>query len=312
MFNFLYRLYRRYCLSLSKSACLERLSNELLLEILSYASVSDLFNSWLNLNWRFDTLVYSLSIRAIYIKPKQKTIVINKFSFSLSDLKSNWISNLIPLWNQLWYLWRTSENDVQCLHYFASRIITLRIDEYFLSVIRNQINIIDYSNVRILKLDGLNENELDQIHAENFPYLEHLSLFKTKEFSLKVLCQFKSLRSCQFFSLKIDIEDSNSSSIQSIVIKQCFLWDMSIIFHHFPQMIFFSVYLCLFNDDIVRSKPIIKFVHPNLRSFHIGFLDTSFWMNDTDDDDEYNDIFVFLTSISFDKHIHYYLSLVNI
>ena len=72
MLDFIYELYWRYYSSLSKSISLELLPNELLLEILSYVSVSDLFNGWLNLNWRFNTLVHSLSIRAMYIEPERK------------------------------------------------------------------------------------------------------------------------------------------------------------------------------------------------------------------------------------------------
>jgi len=52
-------------------ANLELLSNELLLEILSYASVADLFYSWLNLNWRFNAIIYSLSIQVFYAVPER-------------------------------------------------------------------------------------------------------------------------------------------------------------------------------------------------------------------------------------------------
>ena len=213
-------------------------------------------------------------------------------------------------WSHWWYSWKNSKTDVECLRYFASQIVTLRIDQYFLLDIGNQINIIDYSNIRILKLCQLNANELDLIRADNFPHLEHLSLVKTKKFSLKALCQFKLLRSCQLRSLDIDTQDSNSSSIQSMHIQQCFLWDVSIILRHFPEMIFFKTCISLFNDPAVKSKPFIKFLHTNLRTFRIDFLDIDCWTNDTDHD-KYNDIFEFLTSISFNKHIRYYLSLIN-
>jgi len=42
------------------------LPNELLLEMFRYASVSDLFYSWLNLNERFNAIISCLSIRVFY------------------------------------------------------------------------------------------------------------------------------------------------------------------------------------------------------------------------------------------------------
>lgn len=71
MFDFLYELYWQHSLSLSIKTNLERLPNELLLEILSYVSISDLFYGWLNLNCRFNGIVYSLPIEAFYTRPKR-------------------------------------------------------------------------------------------------------------------------------------------------------------------------------------------------------------------------------------------------
>lgn len=71
MVDFLYDVYWQYYSSSSIKTSLEQLPNELLLEILSYVSMSDLFYGWLNLNGRFNAIVGSLRIEAFYILPKR-------------------------------------------------------------------------------------------------------------------------------------------------------------------------------------------------------------------------------------------------
>jgi hypothetical protein len=71
MFDFLNELRCQYHSSLPILTSLESLPNELLLEILSYASVLDLFYSWLNLNCHFNAIIYSLSIKVFYAVPER-------------------------------------------------------------------------------------------------------------------------------------------------------------------------------------------------------------------------------------------------
>ena len=71
MFDFLNEYPWQYRSSLSTSTRLELLPNELIWEILSYASVLDLFYSWLNLNQRFNAIIYNLSIEVFYTIPEQ-------------------------------------------------------------------------------------------------------------------------------------------------------------------------------------------------------------------------------------------------
>lgn len=67
MFCFLYALLFPHFPS---SSSLELLPNEILVEILSYLSISDLFYGWLNLNWRFNIIVHNLPIKKVYNEPK--------------------------------------------------------------------------------------------------------------------------------------------------------------------------------------------------------------------------------------------------
>ncbi len=67
MLCFLYGLFFPHNSSLN----LEVLPNELLLEILSYVSITDLYYGWLNLNFRFNCIVHILPFRKFYIKPKR-------------------------------------------------------------------------------------------------------------------------------------------------------------------------------------------------------------------------------------------------
>ncbi len=214
--------------------------------------------------------------------------------------------------NQWWNSWKNTNDVVETLRYFASQVICLRIDQCFSSDVLNKINIIDYSYVRILKLCQLNATQLDAIRAHNFPHLEHLCPVKTHNFSLEILCQFKSLHSCEMQSLDIDTKDSNfsSSSIQSMFLRQCYPRDMPILLRHFPQMIFFKVLTYVSNDFVDKSNPIVNIVHPNLESFDIHVVDIGSSMDETSND-KYNLVSELLTAISFDKPIRYILTLVD-
>jgi len=70
MFNSLNNVHCLYYVSSSILTTLESLPNELLLEMFRYASVSDLFYSWLNLNERFNAIISCLSIRVFYSIPR--------------------------------------------------------------------------------------------------------------------------------------------------------------------------------------------------------------------------------------------------
>ncbi len=67
----LYGLFFSHNSSLSKQLNLEVLPNELLLQILSYVSISDLYYGWLNLNWRFNAILHTLPLRKFYNESKE-------------------------------------------------------------------------------------------------------------------------------------------------------------------------------------------------------------------------------------------------
>ncbi len=66
----LHELFLPHNSSLSAQLNLEVLPNELLLEILSYVSISDLYHGWLNLNWRFNGILHTLPLRKVCTRPK--------------------------------------------------------------------------------------------------------------------------------------------------------------------------------------------------------------------------------------------------
>ena len=214
--------------------------------------------------------------------------------------------------DQWWDPWKNSKDIVEPLRYFASQVVCLRIDKCLLSDVLNQINIIDYSYVRMLKLCQLNTTQLDVIQAHNFPYLEHLSLIETLDFSLKILCQFKSLHSCEIQSIKIDTNylTISSSSIQSMFLRQCHPQDMHTFLHHFPTMMSFQVMIYLSNSFADKTGSFVNFIHPNLESIYIHVLDIDSLTNETSYD-KYNILNGLLMTISFNKPIRYILSLVD-
>ncbi len=71
MLCFLYGLFFPHNSSLSAQLNLEVLPNELLLEILSYVSISDLYYGWLNLNWRFNAILHTLPLTKFYTESKE-------------------------------------------------------------------------------------------------------------------------------------------------------------------------------------------------------------------------------------------------
>ncbi|CAF1201836.1 unnamed protein product [Adineta steineri] len=278
MFDFLYELYWRYYCSLSSLSGLELLPDELLVKILSYESVSDLFYGWLNLNWRFNAIVHSIRIKEFYTVPKQ------------------------------WHSCKNSNSIVESLRYFASQVVFLHVDESIPLDVVKEINIVNCSHLRILKLCETTASQLDVIQAYNFPYLEHLSLVQAT-ISFEVLCQFKSLRSCELNSLEIDAKHSHlSSSIQSLALRWCHPWDMAILLRHFPQMIFFKVFIFLSNSSV--HHPIVNCVHPNMISLDIHFFDLDSSMNEVDNS-KYGYISELLASISTVKRIRYCVTLVD-
>jgi hypothetical protein len=71
MFSFFFALFFRHApISATTISDLELLPNEILFDILSYVSLSDLMYGWLDLNSRFDAIVHSLPIRQVYDESK--------------------------------------------------------------------------------------------------------------------------------------------------------------------------------------------------------------------------------------------------
>lgn len=232
--------------------------------------------------------------------------------FYLLEIKLNLIYYYLSFkGDQWWDYWKNSKDIVEPLRYFASQIVCLRINQCFSSDVLNQINIIQFSSVRMLKLCQLNTSQLDAIQPHNFPYLEYLSLIETPDFSLKILCQFKTLRSCEMLSLEIDTKYSTiSSSIQSMFLRHCHPREVHIYLRHFPMMISFQVMTYLSNDFADKTSPLINFVHSNLELISIHVLDVDS-PNDGTNTDKYNLVSGLLTSLSFDKPIRYILTLVH-
>ena len=211
-----------------------------------------------------------------------------------------------------WDVWKDSSDDMfDSLRYFASQIDCLRIDENLPFNVLNQINILDYSNVRILKLCKLDTIQCDAIRPENFPRLKHLSLEQTENFSLEVLCQFKSLHSCEIQSLNLTSEYSNlSSCIRSMFLRRCHPSDMPCLLHCFPQMTFLKICITLSTNDFETWKPTVNLVHSNMKSFDVYFLDYYFSPEETTVN-KCDYVSQFLKWITFDPCIRYRLSLVN-
>ena len=229
-----------------------------------------------------------------------------------SGIKSDLIYSFSLPYHRWWFLWKKSRDDIEPLRYFTSQVVHLQIDRCRSFDVLNKINLLDYSHLHILQLCQLNAIQLDAIQAHNFPHLKHLSLIKTENFSLEVLCQFKSLRSCELHSLKTVSPYSNlsPSPIQALFLCRCDPGDMAIVLRHFSQLAYFKAFIFLSNSFVHEWDPIANLVHPNVESFDIYFMDIDHDVNATDNG-KYSSVTTLLTSISFNKRIRYRLTLVD-
>jgi hypothetical protein len=243
MLCFLYGLFFPHISSLN----LEVLPNELLLEILSYVSITDLYYGWLNLNCRFNGIVHTLPLTKFYTEPKQ--------------------------------------SDEEPLRYFAFQLVSLETDKDLSSSIVNKINLVDYPNLRILKLHDPTPTQVDIIRQDNFPHLEYLSLIETSNFNFENLCQLKSLRSCEVNSLEIDDQCSySSSSIRSLTLHN---YDPSNLVHllrHLPELTFLKMNIFWTSTLLNKFDSTTVFIHPNLKSLDLSMINLEFYKNDTNVD----------------------------
>ncbi len=115
-----------------------------------------------------------------------------------------------------------NDRDEEPLRYFAFQLVSFETNKCLSSSIVNKIILVDYPNLRILKLHDPTPTQVDVIRQDNFPHLEYLSLVDTYNFNFENLCQLKSLHLCELGSLKIDDQCScSSSSIRSLTLRDC-------------------------------------------------------------------------------------------
>ncbi|CAF1138975.1 unnamed protein product [Rotaria sordida] len=164
-------------------------------------------------------------------------------------------------------------------------VISLQTHQCFSSSIVNNINILDYPNLRMLTLRQPTSIQLDIIREHNFPYLEYLVLVKTSNFYFEIVCQFKKLRSCDVWSLKIDNTQScSSSSIRSLILHNCGPSTLAYLFRHLPQMISFKVNISSNHNYVNKFDSTDVFVHSNLMSLDISLLNLDSSIDDINTD----------------------------
>lgn len=173
------------------------------------------------------------------------------------------------------------------------------------------INILDYPNLRILTLHQMNPAQLHIIQEDNFRHLEHLSLVDTTDFSFEILCQFKSLRSCEVWSLKIgDKYSCSSSSIRSLILRKCDPSNLIYLLRQLPQMISLKVNIFWDETFVDKFDPTAVFVHSNLKSLDILMVNLNDFRNGINTD-RCDVVLALLACISPDKRIRCLLTLFN-
>jgi hypothetical protein len=150
----------------------------------------------------------------------------------------------------------------------------------------NKINILNYSNLRMLTFREPSPTQLDMIREHNFPHLEYLILAETSNFSFEILCQFKTLRLCELWSVKIDNKHSCSSlSIRSLILHRCDPSTLTYLFRHLPQMTYLKLTISRVNNYANKFDSTAIFVHPNLMSLNIVMINLNSSINETNTDE---------------------------
>jgi hypothetical protein len=144
-----------------------------------------------------------------------------------------------------------------------------------------KINLLDYPNLRILKLHNSTPGQVNVIRQDNFPHLEYLSLVQARNFNFENLCQLKLLRSCEVRSLKIDNQCScSSSSIRSLTLRNCDPSNLVHLLRHLPELTFLKVNICWSSILLNKFDSTTVFIHPNLKSLDFTMLNLEFYKND--------------------------------
>ncbi|CAM4838416.1 unnamed protein product [Rotaria magnacalcarata] len=284
MFSFFFAFFLRHAPSSATISNLELLPNEILFDILSYLSVSDLAYGWLDLNICFDAIVHSCPIRHVYNEPK-------------------WLWRLLR-----WFAW-SYPTDVELLQYFASQVVFLEIHQHFTLSDVSTINILQYPNLRRLTIRRTTTSQVNAIQANNFPYLEYLTLSATENISFNILCQFKFLRSCALGSIQIDDQDiCSSSSIRSLILQKCDPSKLLHLLHHLPQLILFKVNFIWTETSVQQFDFTVDFVHQNLRSLYVSMFNDDF-SGEAIDTDRCAVVTTLFASLSLDQRIRCHLQL---
>jgi hypothetical protein len=205
-----------------------------------------------------------------------------------------------------------NDRDEEPLRYFAFQLVSFQTDKCLSSFIVNKINILDYPNLRILKLHDPTPTQLNVIRKDNFPHLEYLSLINTSDFNFENLCQLKSLRSCDVKSIKIDDQCSrSSSSIRSLTLRNCDPSNLVHLLRHLPELTFLKVNIFWTSTLLNKFDSTTVFIHPNLKSLDLTMINFESYKNNINYDisDAVSSLLFYVSPC---KRVRCHLNLVNI
>ena len=209
---------------------------------------------------------------------------------------------------QRWFAWHYP-TDAELLQYFAFQVVSLQIHQHVASSNVNKIDILQYPNLRRLTIRQATPSQVNVIRADNFPHLEYLTLPEMDYVSFKVLCLFKSLRSCELQSLQIDDQANCSSpSIRSLILHKCDPSKLFYLFYNLPQLVSFKVNILWTQTSLQPFDSTAAFVHPNLRSLDVSMFEFRF-SEDPIDTNQYDVVFTLLAHLSPNRHIRCRLSM---
>ncbi|CAF1134190.1 unnamed protein product [Adineta steineri] len=229
---------KKYILKFSR---FELMPDEILLEIFQYISLIDLFNGFVNLNFRLNFLLRDIRSGICIDQNDDK---INQSLFST-------------------------------LYYFSNQITYIHVDRYPL------LNLDIFPNLRSLIIYLPTTKQLLSINSKTMPYLSRLWLGIIAQKDQSILCntlfgseQFSKLYFCNLFEFNLNDNINSfqySKNIRKLFITNCQTKDFILLLSLLPHLE--QLEICLSNVLSTFSHNLTNFSHKNLRILKIEFAE---------------------------------------
>ncbi|CAF1414793.1 unnamed protein product [Adineta ricciae] len=218
----------------------ELFPDEILLEIFQYIPLIDLFNTFTNLNYRFNFLLRSLQLGV--------------------DIHQNDSNN---------------PNLLSALHFFAKQIQYIHVDRYpslNLNIFPNLHSLIIYlpTTRQLLSINSIQMPKLRRLWLG-------ILIEKDQKYLCQSLFgenQFTKLDFCNLFQINFNVTLNcfqNLATLRRLILTNCQIKDFIILLSFLPNLI--QLNICICDVSTIYSHNLTNFSHENLRILKIEFVE---------------------------------------